>query len=192
MKRIQEVIVVEGKNDTKKVKQAVIADTYETNGSHVTSQTISDLQKLQKERGLIILTDPDFNGERIRKIILKNVPDVKQAFINRKNTLPHGKNKHSVGIEHASITNIQQALENVITVNNKDNHDQIKIDDLINNNLINCPLSKKRRLALCEELNIGYVNGKQLLKRLNLFQITKKQFDRALDKINGKEDERNN
>lgn len=192
MKRIKEVIVVEGKNDTKKVKQAVIADTYETNGSHVISQTISDLQKLQKERGLIVLTDPDFNGERIRKIILKNVPNVKQAFINRENTLPHGKNKHSVGIEHASVIDIQQALDDVITVNDEDNHDQIKIDDLINNSLINCQLSKKKRLALCEELNIGYVNGKQLLKRLNLFQITKEKFNRALDKINKKEDERNN
>ena len=33
MTKIKEVIVVEGKDDTKQIQKAVDADTYETNGS---------------------------------------------------------------------------------------------------------------------------------------------------------------
>ena len=33
MDKIKEVIVVEGKDDTKQVQRAVLADTFETNGS---------------------------------------------------------------------------------------------------------------------------------------------------------------
>ena len=32
--------------------------------------------------------------------------------------------------------------------------------------------SKEKRIALCEKLNISYSNGKQLLKRLNMFGVT--------------------
>ena len=40
--------------------------------------------------------------------------------------------------------------------------------------------AKERRRQLCEYLRIGYVNGKQLQKRLNLFQITQEEFEEAL------------
>uniref|UniRef100_UPI0025D0C414 toprim domain-containing protein n=1 Tax=uncultured Limosilactobacillus sp. TaxID=2837629 RepID=UPI0025D0C414 len=81
MKKIKEVIVVEGKDDTKQLAKAVVADTYETNGSALDENDLSRLADLQKKRGLIILTDPDYNGERLRKIISQRIPGVKQAFI---------------------------------------------------------------------------------------------------------------
>ncbi len=69
MQKIKEIIVVEGKDDTKKILRAVNADTFETNGSALSSADIERLKKLQQKRGLIVFTDPDFNGERIRKMI---------------------------------------------------------------------------------------------------------------------------
>ena len=38
-------------------------------------------------RGVIVLTDPDFPGEKIRKIITEHVPDCKHAFIDKKSAL---------------------------------------------------------------------------------------------------------
>ena len=101
MIRIKEVIVVEGKDDTKQILKAVDADTYETNGSAISTADLAKLKKLQASRGLIVFTDPDFNGERIRKIISEAIPGVKHAFIKRKDGVPtaaHG----SLGVEHAT------------------------------------------------------------------------------------------
>ena len=55
MKKIKEVIVVEGKDDTKQIQRAVDADTFETNGSALSSSDIEQLKKLQKTRGPLFL-----------------------------------------------------------------------------------------------------------------------------------------
>ena len=42
--------------------------------------------------------------------------------------------------------------------------------------------SRRRREYLGEELRIGYSNGKQLLKRLELFGITLAEVEEAMEK----------
>ena len=64
--KIKEIIVVEGKDDTTAIKRAVNADTIETNGSAVNDETIEKIKLAQTTRGVIIFTDPDFPGEKIR------------------------------------------------------------------------------------------------------------------------------
>ncbi len=68
MKRIKEVIVVEGKDDTKQINKAVNADTIETRGSAVPTETLELIEQLAATRGIIIFTDPDFSGERFAKL----------------------------------------------------------------------------------------------------------------------------
>ncbi|MBW1604807.1 ribonuclease M5 [Lactobacillus sp. Sy-1] len=181
MKKIKEVIVVEGKDDTKRIKDAVNADTLETRGSAIDKRTIALIKKVAVQRGIIIFTDPDFSGERIRKIVAKAVPDAKHAFINRSLATPtrsHG----SLGIEHASAETIQAALANLYTENPTA---QPLIPDavLIESGLMGGTGAKQRRQKLCDILNIGYVNGKQLSKRLQMFSITPQQFDGALKQV---------
>lgn len=81
---IEEVVVVEGKSDTIAVKRATGADTIETNGSAVNEQTIERIRHAQKTRGVIVFTDPDFPGRRIRAIVEEQVPGVKHAFLSKK------------------------------------------------------------------------------------------------------------
>lgn len=64
MKKIKEVIVVEGKDDTKRIQRAVDADTIETRGSAIPEETLMLIKKLAKTRGVIVFTDPDFSGEK--------------------------------------------------------------------------------------------------------------------------------
>ena len=93
---------------------AVAADTFETNGSALDEAGLAQLKQLQKTRGLIVFTDPDFNGERLRKMISQAIPGVKHAFIRRDQGVPsqaHG----SLGVEHASPAAIQAALAQVYT-----------------------------------------------------------------------------
>ncbi|MCT4490829.1 ribonuclease M5, partial [Levilactobacillus parabrevis] len=46
MKKIKEVLVVEGKDDTKSINRAVNADTIETRGSAIDDDTLALIEKL--------------------------------------------------------------------------------------------------------------------------------------------------
>ena len=79
--KIKEIIVVEGKDDTVAIKRAVEADTIETNGSAIDQKIIEQIKLAAEVRGVIIFTDPDFPGEKIRKKIIEKVPNCKHAFL---------------------------------------------------------------------------------------------------------------
>ena len=175
--KIQEVIVVEGKDDTKRIKMAVNADTIETRGSAISDETLDQIAKLQEKRGVIVFTDPDYSGEKIRKTIREAVPGVKHAFLKRKDAVP--VHQGSLGVEHASPEVIREALKNLYT-EVPDAPAMISRETLAAKGLINGPAAKKRRELLGEILNIGYTNGKQLYKRLRLFEITPGDFEDAM------------
>lgn len=181
MKRIKEVIVVEGKDDTARINQAVQADTIETRGSAVSEATLKLIQRAAKKRGIIIFTDPDYSGERIRRIVTKAVPNAKHAFIPRNEAKPT-RSGGSLGVEHATPENIRKALAKAypakVTAKS-----QVSEQALMHADLIGGPDAKKRRVQLCKLLNIGYVNGKQLPKRLRMFGITKSRFVAVMQKI---------
>ncbi len=58
--------------------------------------------------------------------------------------------------------------------------EEITQEDLITAGLIGGTGSKERRIMLGKFLKIGYTNGKQLHKRLMMFQISKQEFAEAL------------
>ena len=64
---INEVIVVEGRDDIDAVSKAVNADIIATHGYGITKDTIERIKSAYETRGIIILTDPDSAGQRIRK-----------------------------------------------------------------------------------------------------------------------------
>ena len=68
---IKEVIVVEGKDDVAAVKKAVDAEMIAVGGFGINARVIARIKEAQKRKGVIVLTDPDFAGEKIRKIIRK-------------------------------------------------------------------------------------------------------------------------
>ena len=93
---IKEVIVVEGKSDTIAVKRATNADTIETNGSAIDNETLQRIAHAERTRGVIVFTDPDYPGRRIRAVIEERIPTVKHAFLDKKKTI--AKNGKSLGI----------------------------------------------------------------------------------------------
>lgn len=69
--KIREVIVVEGKDDTKRINMAVNADTLETRGSAISDETLEQIEELQEKRGVIVFTDPDFQVKKSEKLFKK-------------------------------------------------------------------------------------------------------------------------
>lgn len=171
---IKEVVVVEGYHDLAKLKEVFQSiDVYITNGSEISFETLEELKMLNKEKGLILFLDPDFQGERIRRIINDFVGDTKHAFLTKKDCI--SKNKKKVGIEHAKSDVIIQALESFYETSlshtpNFNNQDLYSLGLIGNNN------SKQLRKKLGEELGIGLNNGKTLLRKLNMFNIKIEQI----------------
>ena len=77
---IQQVIVVEGKSDIARVRQAVDADLIATGGYALRSAVIQDIRAAYEKRGIIILTDPDGPGEKIRSRLSVMFPEALQLF----------------------------------------------------------------------------------------------------------------
>jgi len=180
---IKEVIVVEGKSDTVAIQRAVQADTIETGGSAVPPHVIKKVKLAQEKRGVIIFTDPDFQGERIRRIVSQAVPGCKHAFITR----DEGRGKRNLGVENASDEVIRKALAEVRTEVEYPVKEAISFEDLLEAGLIAGNGASERREKLGEILGIGYANGKQILKRLNMFQVSKREFLLALEQIGGED-----
>ncbi|MCU9615298.1 ribonuclease M5 [Caldibacillus lycopersici] len=182
--KIKEIIVVEGKDDTVAIKRAVDADTIETNGSAINEETIEKIKLAAEKRGVIIFTDPDFPGEKIRKTITESVPNCKHAFLPKNQAKP--KTGKGIGVEHASPIDIQNALKDAYLMES-DLQELITQDDLLYYGFIGDTRSKERREKLGALLKIGYTNGKQLHKRLQMFQIPKNVFEDAARKIHQEE-----
>ena len=179
--KIQEVIVVEGKDDTANLKRFYEVDTYETRGSAISDDDLERIEKLHDLRGVIVFTDPDYNGERIRKIIMQAIPTVKNAFLQRDEARPQSKTKgRSLGIEHASFEDLEKALAGVRGYYDDEHNFDITKSDLMRLGLLMGSDSRKRREYLGDKLRIGYCNGKQLLKRLNLFGISLADVEEAM------------
>ena len=108
---IKEIIVVEGRDDVTAVKRAVDAELITTGGFGFPKGVMERIKEAQKRRGVIIFTDPDFAGEKIRKTITAEVPGCKHAFLPREEAKKDG----DIGIENATPESIRAALERVRT-----------------------------------------------------------------------------
>lgn len=178
--KIKEVIVVEGKSDTNKIQLAVDAETIETQGLALEPETLAMIAHASKTRGVIVFTDPDYPGETIRKKIAAEIPEVKHAFITTAEGIP--KFKGTLGIEHASVETIREALNGLYSIS-KENRPTVSKKFLRDIGLTGATNSKQLRITLGEKLRIGYTNSKQLQKRLTMFGISEEEVTKTIREI---------
>ncbi len=175
---IKEVIVVEGRDDVDAVKKALDAEIIAVGGFGINAKVIERIKEAQKRKGVIVFTDPDFAGEKIRRIISKRVEGIKHAYISKEDGLKDG----DIGVENACPEVILKALENAkITLEEKRNF--FTMQDMFYFKLTNDSTSKVRRSMLGKILGIGYCNTTQMISRLNNYGITKDEFIDAIEKI---------
>lgn len=167
MKKIKQIVVVEGKTDTQVLKQLFDVETIETNGLALNKTTLDYIKKVNETRGVIVLTDPDYPGMKIRNMIKSEVPNCKHAFVDKKDAI--GKKK--LGIAEARKEAIISALENVVSFDDK--RESITWEEFIDLDIIG---NKQRRLAVYDTFHLGYGNVKTLFKRLNMVGITKEDI----------------
>ena len=175
---LKEVIIVEGKNDVAVVKRAVDAELIATGGYALNRQTMEKIKIAYEKRGIIILTDPDSAGERIRKKLTEKFPLAGQAFIAKEDATADG----DVGIEQASMQSIKDALSKV-RVHILQIKETFTVSDMFKNNLSGSEGAAQKRNNLGKLLGVGYTNAGQFLKRLNSYCITREEFNKALQRL---------
>lgn len=182
--KLKEVIVVEGKDDITALKRVVDGHIISVNGfSGLNQDVINKLKELSKYNDLILFMDPDYSGKKIRYKISEQIKNVKHAFISKKDAIKIKETGLNIGVENASDETLIDALKNIVTDYNNDCNTIYTNDDLINNDLVGKHDSKRRREILGDFLKIGYYNSKQLLKILNSFNISRNDFEKALQFI---------
>lgn len=172
---IKEVIVVEGRNDITKVKQAVDAEVIATGGLGYGEEFIKNLKKIAKTQGIIILTDPDYAGEKIRRDLSKHIKNCKHAFLPKDKVLKEG----DIGVENATCKDIIGAIDRAKPVTTRKRQEFTR-EDLILLGLSGGQGARERREKLGAYLGIGYGNSKQFLNRLNNFGITREDLVEAI------------
>jgi len=177
---MDDIIVVEGTHDVIKIHEAYPnANCVITNGSEISVDTINYIKELSKSHNIIVFTDPDYPGERIRSKIEEIVPNCKHAFIRKKDA--HSHNFKKLGVEHATKEVIIECLENVY--GNNVSEGTITNLDLFELGLTGMENSSELRDKISDKLNIGKPNNKTFLKRLNLIGITKEKLEDLLCQI---------
>ncbi|ABJ57405.1 ribonuclease M5 [Oenococcus oeni] len=175
------IFIVEGKNDTARLRLAFgdSIETIETGGSKIRSAVLDLIEQSARDHELILLTDPDFQGERIRKIVLERVPNIKQLFLNKIDGKPN--HKGSLGVEHADPKLLKKLLGKYV----KEFSPTLEIQrsDLVDFGLIDGAGSAVLRKKISDQLHLGNTNGKQFLKRLQMFGITKKELKEAIKNL---------
>lgn len=182
--KIQEIIVVEGKDDTRAVLQAVDAETAETHGFGLSDSIWPRLSKASESgRGIIILTDPDHAGESIRKKVMERFPDAKNAFLPKSEALKKG----DIGVENASPEAIREALSKA-RASSPESAGEFQMKDLISAGLSGRKGSRSLREKIGNQLGIGYANVGTMLRRLNCSGISREEFYEALRSVDNPDD----
>ena len=171
---INEVIVVEGANDTKRLKSFFDVDTIETHGLGIKKETIELIKEINKTRGVILFLDPDTPGEKIRNRLNSEIPNLKNAFVLKEDA----RTKKKVGIEHADKQTLQEALDNLITYSDvKESLTRSEYNSLGLNGESD---SVEKRNKLSKLFHVGKCNSKTMFKRLNMLGITYKDIEKVL------------
>lgn len=169
-KKIKEIIVVEGESDRSFLQSFLDADIIITNGSEISEETLSFIEELAKTREILVMTDPDSPGKRIRQIIQERIKNCKHCHIEKEKAIKGKK----IGIAETKKEDILNALENIVTY--KEQQQTFFIEDMIDLELIGKDISAKKREKICKLLHIDKSNGKSLLKKINMLGLTKKDI----------------
>lgn len=171
---IKEVIVVEGSNDTKRLKSFFDVETIETHGLGLKKETIELIKDINSKRGVILFLDPDTPGEKIRKRLNDEIPNLKNAFVLKEDA----KTKKKVGIEHADKKTLEEALNNLITYSNQSS--SLSQEEYNSLGLNGEADSSLKREILSKTFHTGKCNSKTMFKRLNMLGITIKDIEKVL------------
>ena len=170
------IVVVEGTSDEALISSFMDADIVVTNGSDVPRETIEYLKEAKKKRDIVVLTDPDCPGKRIRDVLNREIPGLLHAFVLKEHAIKH----HKVGVAESSKQDVLDALSHIVPTTSSD-RGALTMADLVELGLMGEDNSSSKRAKLERVLHLGHTNAKTLLKRVNALALTREELQEALE-----------
>lgn len=172
----KQIFVVEGKNDISRLKQVFPnINVVSVNGSEIDLTVITYLKSLVNTHDIILVLDPDYMGLQIRKTLENIFPTAQHIFIERNKA--YSRNGKKIGLEHLSNKEIINLLNNIYIKTELSNN--LKLIHLFELGLVGIN-SRERRKVVTDYFNLGFCNGKTLLKRLNESNIKITEIEKVL------------
>ncbi len=194
MIKIRQAVVVEGRYDRKKVENILDTIIIETDGFAIfkNKEKQALIRRLADTRGIVVLTDSDTAGFKIRSFLGSIVsPDkVTHAYIpdilgkEKRKDKPSKENK--LGVEGMTSEIIMQALDRAgVTCEQTEKADKIPVTkiDLYEDGITGTGNSKKKKALLLKKLNLPErLSTNSLLKLINTF-MTYEEYKQVISEI---------
>ena len=194
MIKIKETIIVEGKHDKIKLKSVVDANIITTDGFGIykNKEKQALIRNIAEKTGIIIMTDSDAAGRRIRNFIKNCVKSNKGGEDSELNIINiyipkiPGKEKRKTAASKENLLGVEgtdknqlldilnkfgiNSIDDDINTENKDDKEKKKITkiDFYEDKLTGHKNSSDKRKYLCEKLNIPYMSVNSLIETVNI------------------------
>jgi len=195
MIKISQAVIVEGRYDRKKVENILDTLIIETNGFAIfkNKEKQALIRRLANTRGIVVLTDSDTAGFKIRSFLGSIVPPEKiiHAYIpdilgkEKRKDKPSKENK--LGVEGMSAEIIMQALDRAgVTCEQGEKTDRKQVTkiDLFEDEITGAQNSKAKKALLLKKLDLPErLSTNSLLKLINTF-MTYDEYKKIISEIN--------
>ena len=177
MINIKQTVIVEGKYDKIKLENIISANIITTDGFKIYNNPEKQalIKKLAEKTGIIILTDSDSAGRRIRNFIKSFTGDLNCEIINLYAPKVFGKEKRKdipskeniIGVEGADDKIMREIFEKFGEAGHGDRRRVSKLD-FYEDGLSGGDGSRRKREYLCERLNLPPMSANMLLETVNI------------------------
>lgn len=194
MIKLDKPVIVEGKYDKIRLSNFLDAVIIETDGFRIFSdkEKRAFIRNLAKTKGIIVMTDSDSAGFRIRnfirniasdgEVINVYIPDVFGKEKRKSEPSKEGK----LGVEGLSEEIITEALTKAGVFHSETNSGerrQVSVTDLFEDGFTGSDNSKERKQKLLKSLSLpSKMSNSQLLKLINTF-MSYEDYKKAVRKI---------
>lgn len=194
MIKLDKPVIVEGKYDKIRLSGFIDAVIIETDGFRIFSdkEKRAFIRQLAKTKGIIVMTDSDSAGFRIRNFIrnISSDGEVINVYIpdvfgkEKRKTEPSKEGK--LGVEGLSEDVITQALSKAGVFHTESENTQcrqVTVADLFEDGLTGSDNSRERKQKLLKSLSLpSKMSNSQLLKLINTF-MTYDDYKKAVNEL---------
>ena len=163
---ISSILVVEGTNDASYISSLYEVEIVVLNGYDCPKEEIDYLKEVSQKKKVLLLTDPDEAGNKIRESLRSTKIDFIDLHADPSKCNKNGKH----GVAECEKEEIHRVFATFVD-KNPDIFQEIGVSDIC---LLN--LNKESRKALCDHYHLGKCNNKKMAVRLNSLGIKKEDF----------------
>lgn len=160
---VNEIIVVEGTNDASLITSLIDAEVVTLNGCEL--QNIRYLKAASKFTNILLLTDPDAEGHRIREKFNSFISNVTNIEIDINKCTKGTKN----GVAECENNEVLRAISPYFADKRRN---EVTLEKIF---------SKQERKTICNKLDIEEVNNKQFLKRMIRLNMDIESINKLLE-----------